>query len=136
MVRDSADILDGAAAIPVHVRVTAGGQELLDDSFRVSRNGGASYQESRSEAFETVCPGQHYYGSQERYSLTVNLYLRGDASSGSAVSVSVRWQRPSKLLTCNGEGSREVQLTQTVPLAPGQAITVQGDAGLSVTVSR
>lgn len=122
--------------LPVRIRVTAEGQQLLNDTFRVSRNGGASYQSSRSEAPDSVCPGQRYYGSQERYSLSVNLYLRDDAPTGPAVNVSVRWQRPAKLLTCNGEGSREVQLTQTVPVAPGQSVTVQGDAGLVVTVSR
>jgi hypothetical protein len=123
-------------AVPVRVRVTAGGKQLFNDTLKVNRNAGASYQESRNEAPEDVCPGQRYYGSQERYSLNVSLSLRDDTPSGPSVNVTVRWQRPSKLLTCNGEGSREVQLTQTVPLAPGQSVTVQGDAGLSVTVSR
>ena len=123
-------------AIPVHVRVVAGGQQLFNDTFRVSRTAGASYQESRSEAPETVCATQRYYGSQQRYSLNINLYLRDDTSSGPAVNLTVSWQRPSKVLACGGEGSRQVQLTQTVPLAPGQSTTVQGDAGLVVTISR
>jgi hypothetical protein len=124
-------------AVPVRVRVTAGGQQLLNDTFRVNRNAGASYQESRSEAPDTVCPNQRYYGSQERYSLNFNLNLRDDMSNGRpGINISVRWQRPSSLPTCAGEGSREVQLTQTVPLDPGQSVTIQGDAGLEVTVSR
>jgi hypothetical protein len=52
------------------------------------------------------------------------------------INVSVSWQRPSKTVGCAGEGTRQVQLTQTVPLAPGQSVTLQGDAGLTVTVSR
>ena len=123
-------------AIPVRVRVTAGGQQLLNDTFRVRRNASASYTESRSEAPDMVCSNQRYYGSQQRYSLNVNLYLREDGTNGPAVNVTVRWQRPAKLMTCGGEGSREVQLSQTVPLAPGQSITLQGDAGLAVTISR
>jgi hypothetical protein len=50
--------------------------------------------------------------------------------------LNVRWQRPAKPQTCDSDGSREVQITQTVPLAPGQSVTVQGDAGLAVTLSR
>ena len=122
--------------IAVRVRVTAAGQQLLNDTFRLSRNASASYQESRSEAPDIMCSTQRSYGSQQRYSLNVNLYLREDGTNGPAVNVSVRWQRPVKLMTCGGEGSREVQLTQTIPLAPGQSMTVEGDAGLAVTISR
>jgi hypothetical protein len=122
--------------VPVRVRVVAGGQQLFDDTLRVSRTASASYQESRSEAPETVCAAQRYYSSQERYSFNINLYLRDETPIGPSVNVTVRWQRPSKMPACGGEGSREVQLTQTVPLAPGQSTTIQGDAGLLVTISR
>ena len=42
-------------ALPIHVRVMAGNQELLNDTFRVTSTAGASYQESRSEAPESAC---------------------------------------------------------------------------------
>ena len=136
--RTTGDLVPGTPVpvIIVRVRVTAAGQQLLNDTFRVSRNASASYQESRSEAPDIMCSTQRSYGSQQRYSLNVNLYLRDDGTNGPAVNVSVRWQRPAKLMTCGGEGSREVQLTQTIPLAPGQSMTVEGDAGLAVTISR
>lgn len=124
------------AAMPVHVRVMAGERQLLNDTFRITSNAGASYQESRSEAPEAICAGERYYSSQERYSLNINLYLRESPPTGPMVNVSVTWQRPSRMPSCSGEGSRQVQLTQTVPLAPGQTVTIQGDAGLSVTISR
>jgi hypothetical protein len=123
-------------AIPVHVRVMAGNQQLFNDSLRVTTNAGASYQESRSEAPTTVCAGDRYYSSQQRYSINLNLYLREGSPQGPMVNVSVTWQRPSAMPSCGGEGSRQVQLTQTVPLAPGQSVTIQGDAGLAVTISR
>lgn len=123
-------------AVPVRIRVTAAGRELFNDTLRVTRNASASYQESRSEAPESVCTGERYYSSQERYSLNINLYLRDETPPGPAVNVSVNWQRPSVNVFCGGEGSRSVQLTQTVPLAPGQSTTIEGDAGLTVTVSR
>jgi len=139
IVRVAGDLMIADApvpAFPVRVRVMAGGQQLLNDTFRVGRNAGASYTESRSEAPDMVCSNQRYYGSQQRYSLNVNLYLRDDGTNGPAVNVTVRWQRPAKLMTCGGDGSREVQLSQTVPLAPGQSVTLQGDAGLAVSISR
>lgn len=123
-------------AMPIHVRVMAGNQELLNDTFRVTSNAGASYRQSRSEAPESVCTGERYYSSQERYSLNMNLYLRDGPPMGTMVNVSVTWQRPSKMPSCGGEGSRQVQLNQTVPLAIGQSVTIQGDAGLTVTISR
>ena len=123
-------------AVPVRVRVTANGNQLLNDVFRVGRNGGASYQESRAQAPNILCPNQRYYGTQDRYSLNVNLYLRDDNPGGPSVNLTVRWQRPATPLTCTSDGSREVQLTQSVPLGPGQSVTVQGDAGLAVTLSR
>ena len=124
-------------AIPVHVRVVAGNQELFNDSLRVTSNAGASYQESRSEAPPTVCTGERYYSSQQRYSINLNLYLREGSPQGPMVNVSVTWQRPSAMPSCGGDGSRQVQLTQTVPLVPGQSVdAIQGDAGLAVTISR
>jgi hypothetical protein len=102
----------------------------------VTRNASASYSENRSEAPDVVCAGDRYYSSQERYSLNIQLYLRDDNSNGAGVNVSVNWQRPSPNAGCDGEGTRTVQLNQTVPLGAGQSMTVEGDAGLTVTLSR
>lgn len=123
-------------AMPVHVRVTAAGRELLNDTFRVAPSAGATYQESRSEAPEAVCAGERYYSSQERYGLNVNLYVSDNSSPQMRLNLTVSWQRPSKSPGCDGAGTRQVQLTQTVPLAPGQTVTLEGDAGLVVTLSR
>ena len=125
-----------AVPIPVRIRVTAGSQLLFSDTMRVSRVSGASYQQSRSEAPETVCPTDRYLFSSQRNSLNVNLYLREDTTAGSMLNVSISWTRPSRGVGCGGEGSRQVQLTQTVPLAAGQSMTLQGDGGLTVSVSR
>jgi hypothetical protein len=120
----------------VHLRITAGNRELYNDTLRVTRNAGASYSESRSEASEGACAGGRYSGSSERHSLNIQLYLRDDMQSGQAVNVSVDWKRPSDNIVCGGEGSRTVQLTHTVPLTPGQSTTLHGDAGLTVTITR
>ena len=125
-----------AAPVPVRVRVTVGAQVLFSDTLRVGGFSGASYQQSRTEAPETQCPTERYYSPSMRDSLNVNLYQREDTTAGPLLNVSVSWTRPSRTIGCGGEGTRQVQLNQTVPLAPGQSVTLQGDAGLTVTVSR
>lgn len=127
--------LSSGPPIPVRVRVAAGSQVLFNDALRVSRISGARYEQSRSEAPETVCSTERYYNSSQRSSVNLSLYLRDDTTLGSVVNVSVSWVRPSRAAAC-AEGTRQVQLTQTVPLAPGQSVTLQGDAGLTVSLSR
>ena len=124
------------APIPVRIRVTAGSQVLFSDTLRVGGFSGASYQQSRNEAPETQCGTERYYGGSMRESLNVNLNQREETTAGPLLSVSVSWTRPSRTIGCGGEGTRQVQLTQSVPLAPGQSVTLQGDGGLTVTVSR
>jgi hypothetical protein len=123
-------------AVPIHVRVMVGSQQLFNDTFRVSRTASANYSQSRSEASEAACATVRNYSSQERYSLNINLYLSGESLTTPMVNVSVSWQRPTKTLSCSGEGSRQVQVSQNVLLPAGQSVTIEGDAGLMVTISR
>jgi len=116
--------------------VTAAGRLFLDDTFRVAPSAGASYQESRSEAPEAVCAGERSYSSQERYGLNMNMYVSDNSTPQMRINLTVSWQRPSRTPSCDGNGTRQVQLTQTVPLGPGQSVTIDGDAGLQVTLSR
>jgi hypothetical protein len=122
--------------VPVHVRVAAGNQVLFDDTLRVARSVGASFSQSRSEAPETVCATPYFYGSDNRNSLNVQLYLREDAGGAPAISVNVSWQRPGDSTQCGTDGTRSVSMSQSLPLGPGQSATVRGDAGLVVTLSR
>ncbi|HUP67793.1 MAG TPA: hypothetical protein VM145_06260 [Sphingomicrobium sp.] len=122
--------------VRIHMRIAAGSQTLFDDDLRVGQNSGASYSENRSEAPEMNCSADRYYSSGDRDSLNVQLSLRNDPQIGSAVSVNVTWQRPTRTMTCPSEGSRSVSLAQTVSLAPGESETIRGDAGLVVTLTR
>ena len=120
---------------PISVRVAAGGKILFNDTLRVAAGSAASFSENRSEASLTTCPGRPYE-STERSSLSVQLYLRDNQATGPAVNVSVNWQRPAPGSTCANDGTRSVQLGQTVQLQPGQSATIAGDAGLLVTLTR
>jgi hypothetical protein len=129
-------MLGPVVVVPVRVRITGGTQLLLDDTLRIARNASAGFTQSRNEAPERLCTTTRYYGSAERQSLNVQLYLRDSPEEGSAVNVSVSWQRPSGTASCGPDGSRTVSLSETVPLKEGQSATLQGDAGLTVTLSR
>ena len=121
---------------PIAVRVTAGNRILFNDTLRVSENSSASYSENRSEAATVACPPPRSHDSSDRSSLSIQLYLRDNRNTGEAVNISVNWQRPAPGSACGNDGTRTVQLGQTVQLQPGQSATIQGDAGLVVTLTR
>jgi hypothetical protein len=120
--------------LPVELRVTAGNRVLFHDTMRVARNNGASYNESRQEASATQCEPSRSYDNGDRQSLNVQLYLQ-DPQENPRISVSVNWQRPVAGGDCASDGTRSVQVSQSFRLERGRAITIQGDAGLTVTVT-
>ena len=123
-------------AVPIEVRITAGDRLLYTDTLRVARGSGASYSENRNEASTLICPDVSSYERSERSSLTVNLYWQDTGNGSPGVNVSVNWMRPEVAAGCLPIGSRGVQLTQLVRLAPGESATVRGDAGLVVRLAR
>ena len=128
--------LPAVEVAPIAVLVRAGDRLLFSGTLRVASGSGASYSENRSEASRTTCPTLRPYESTERSSLSIQLYLREDQRAGQAVNVNVNWQRPAPGGSCGNDGTRSVQLSQTVQLQPGQNATVEGDAGLVVNLSR
>lgn len=125
-----------APAVPIDVRITAGDNLLFSDTLRVARNAGASYSQSRSEASPVLCPGFSGYDRGERSSLNIQLYWRESGGDGPGVSASVNWQRPQGGTDCAEIGSRGVQVSQSVRLAPGESAVIRGDAGLVVRLTR
>jgi len=122
--------------IPVDVHVSAGGRVLFNDTLRVARNSGASFNQNRSEASLTACDTSRGYESADRHSLSINLYLQENTPGDPRVNVSVSWQRPVPGMECQTDATRMVQVTQTVRLDPGVSQTIEGDAGLKVIVTR
>ncbi len=121
---------------PIAVLVTAGNRVLFSGTLRVASGSGASYSENRSEAPLMTCPTLRPYEATERSSLSIQMYLRDNSAVGNGVNVSVNWQRPAPGGACGNDGTRSVQLSQTVQLQPGQNARIEGDAGLVVTLSR
>lgn len=66
----------------------------------------------------------------------IAFHIRAGESAGETVNISVNWQRPVTDWSCANAGLRTVQITQSVKLIPGKAVTLQGDAGLKFTITR
>ncbi|WP_310468274.1 hypothetical protein [Sphingomonas sp.] len=128
--------IEQSAVTTLHVRVAVAGRSLFDDTLRVGQNSGASFSQTRSEAPALPCAGSRPYSGSTQNSLNIQLYARDNSHQGPGYSVNVSWQRPVAEPDCSGEGTRGVQLNQTVPLAPGESVTIRGDAGLTVTLTR
>ena len=118
-------------AVSVRVRAYAGRQVLLQDEFRVGRMP-AMYNLTRSEADQSTCPNSSSYGSMARSS--VNFSLRADGASGDGYRVSFGWSRPTS--GCASEGTLSVTVDRAVELRPGRSVTVEGDGGLRVELTR
>ena len=123
-------------AIPIEVHVSVGDKLLYSDTLSVARNAGASYSQSRSEASAAPCPENLSYNRSQQTSLNIQLYWNDLGAGGSAANVSVQWQRPLAGTDCTSNGTRGVQINQTVRLTPGESATIRGDAGLTVRVTR
>jgi hypothetical protein len=121
----------------IDVLVRAGDAELWTGSLAVGGNGSPStFRREQSEA-GPHCSSPLGYRSNVQTSLNVQLAASRDYESGaSRVSLTVRWSRPGVGGCPLPAGARTVELSETVPLAPGQTATVAGDAGLTVRLRR
>jgi len=116
--------------VNIRVRIEAGAQHLFADRLRV---GGlpASYNQSRTEAPAEACP------DLRRSTLLNNLGFTIVPAFGNREAdyrVTFRWNRaPSE--GCTG-GQRTVSLEQVVTLEPGRTVTIEGDAGVRIELTR
>ena len=113
----------------IHVRTTAGNAILFDDRLRVGR-AGATFSQNRSEATEPGCAS--VYPQSVRNSLTLSVQADGPTKDHYRVSVS--WTRPNG--GCDAQGNRGISLNQAVELKPGRTVTIEGDAGVRVQLTR
>ncbi|XJJ59706.1 hypothetical protein WBP06_05365 [Novosphingobium sp. BL-8H] len=67
--------------------------------------------------------------------VSLNQSYSGESNPDS-YALRIEWTRPADLDNCAGAGDRTIQMTQNVSLSNGQAITVDGDAGLRVALVR
>jgi hypothetical protein len=120
----------------IDVDASAAGNTLWRGSLRVGAPSGASFQRTLTEAPPEGCAtgGElSYPGVRDSFRVQLNASSRDDETPRQ--SFTVEWQRPSDQCT-SGVTTRTVQLSGSLQLKPGQSVTVEGDAGLTLRFSR
>ena len=115
------------------IRVSGEEGQIWDGGLRVGGMGG-NYRQDLSEAAPELCEPQ---GSDVVQRRDFSIMVRpGNYRSPDSYVVSVSWTRPLPGKGCGRNGTRSVQLQQTVTIQPGETITLRGDAGLIVQMKR
>lgn len=120
----------------IAVRVSSPEGVLWQGTLRVGQNQGGSYSQSFSQASADNCPPNSSYDRSERSSLNFNVYVQNYGQGRPGYRVDASWGRPIKVANCGESGTRTVQINQGVFLDPGETVTIEGDAGLRVELTR
>ena len=118
------------------VQISSPAGTLWQGNLRVAQNQGASYSQSLSQASPTICPPNSPYDRSERSSINFNVYVQNSGEFGPIYRIDASWQRPIDEAGCAERGTRTVQVSKALSLAPGESGSVEGDAGLRVDVTR
>lgn len=115
----------------IAVEATGGGQTLWSGTLRVGGyGGGANVSRSLRQAPPYGCPAdpdEGYRSEENSFNMGLNMQRPDDGVTRYRFNVS--WQRPGD--SCSEAMiQRSVQLSGTASLAPGQSVSIQGDAGL------
>jgi hypothetical protein len=119
----------------VDVVVRAGNEVLFEGPLRVAVIAPAAMSHEQTEAPPAGCPAKGYRDRAVRR-LRLNLSANAGQGGDRDYAVSVSWTRPIDRACPAPTGTRTVELTETVMLSVGRAVTVTGDGDLSVTLRR
>lgn len=122
----------GDVGRPIVVSVAANGRVLWRGALLVTQGVPARYAEQRSEPAESRCADGADWPSPAT-SLDFSI-ARTNAADG--YSVSLEWRRPVASATCDEDDERAISLTEIIVLPSGGRVTVAGDAGLAIELSR
>ncbi|PAX07090.1 hypothetical protein [Sphingomonas lenta] len=120
----------------VHVDVQAEGRTLWSGPLRVARGSGSTIRHEQSEPPETSCGVDAGYLRIRSTGLSINLSVAHHGDGAEALSATVRWTKPSGAGCPHLGGTRTVELTDVVRLAPGATVTLSGDGGLTARLRR
>lgn len=121
----------------VSVRVSSGSELLWQGDLAVSRGVSARYSQEKTDAALTHCDDvqSRRQNVTRRVAVTLSQTYYGEGNTDN-YNIRIEWTRPANLDNCSGTGDRTIQMTQNVSLPNGQAITVDGDAGLRIVLTR
>jgi hypothetical protein len=124
-------------AVPdrLDVHVTGGGETLFRGPLRISRQTSASFSQSKSDASDRGCTSGRY-GSEGRSAVNLSLRQSRTGDDQTSYLAEVSWTRPVTTEGCDGNASRTVSLSQSFKLAVGQTLTIEGDGGLRLIITR
>ena len=128
---------------PVEVEVRAGAERLFAGTLEVGSPVTSTFRQERVDAVVPTCGASDSYpvitmggrAVPRASSFTISISTNYQRTDG-RVQLNVRWVRPGSS-SCTGQfNTRTVEMNESVLLAPGQTVTVQGDAGLVVRLTR
>ena len=126
----------GMVAETLHVDVAGDGQTLWSGLLTVGdKYGSASFSQSINE-YAKPCPGRAP-GSEmpsQNYQLRFSISRHNWQTEADSFRVTTNWTQP--LDACRGEGTNEVGVTRIIDIAPGGTVTIEGEGGLVVRVTR
>jgi len=131
-----ADSMRKVDPIVVDVTVSAGGAILYQGTLRTAASGMARFSQDKLEVAATPCDGTIAYLNSERSSFSVQLTPMDSIENRGNVTVAVDWTRSVGTGACGPGTARTVRVSQTVKLEPERPITLAGDAGLLVRLTR
>ena len=126
---------DVPAPYSVDVTISVEGRTLWKGTLRLARTYSASYNQTVQEAPAEICPGMRSYEATQRTNFGIGLNSQFTENQ-ERINVNFSWVRPQPAKSCGSSGSRTVQINETVPLKNGETVTLTGDAGLVLTLSR
>jgi hypothetical protein len=119
----------------IDVVLSVGSERVWNGSLRLGAPyGNASYSQSKSE-YADPCPGEPSAGSPAS-NQNLRLYINRTYAQQmpEQFNVNVNWVRP--VPECQGGGTNTVGIQRQINLLPGQTVTVTGEAGLVVKLTR
>jgi hypothetical protein len=118
------------------VLVSASAEQLWVGSLRVADSGVSTFEQSLNQAYEPCSGRTEEEGRRAANNrrLSVRLGRTNWREDSDQFSVNTNWQRPYS--ACEGGGTSTVQFERIVKIAPGETVTLKGDAGLMIRLRR
>jgi len=126
-----------AAAESIGIAVYQGREPIWTGSLRVGGPyGSASFSQSRNE-FGELCPAEpgapgRQGNSSESLNFSISRY--NSQQEPDRFNISLNWSRP--VPRCQGEGNDTYGFNRVVNLPRGQSVTIDGNGGVSVRLTR